>query len=170
MKDLGAKYLSEVIKINETIIDLNISGNQIKDIGASNLFNSLEKNSSIENFNLCGKKKNFFVHYFLSKLDNYIFNESSESLFNMLKKNKTLKTFGLTSNFTSEIWKEFKFNIKENHTISSLNLSYNVEGEYFENKKQIEQMFEIIKECKSLHSINLSSKRRKFFLTYFERK
>ena len=52
ISDVGALYLSEALKVNNTVTNLDLEGNSISDVGAQYLSEALKVNNTVTNLDL----------------------------------------------------------------------------------------------------------------------
>lgn len=140
---IDMKYISRIIEINNNIISIHLSHNEIKNSGIFFLSQSLMNKKYIKIINLSSNKiGNLGIHY-LSKFlenndsliellldDNLIFNGGIRFLFTSLKKNTSLKYVNLFKNkFTDNGLLYISECLKKNKTLCNLTLLNNRFGD-----------------------------------------
>ncbi|GJQ14896.1 hypothetical protein GpartN1_g6687.t1 [Galdieria partita] len=112
----GLKYLSEALKENHTLTELNIGANNITSEGAKYLSEALKANDTLTRLDIGG---NTFS-------GNTITSEGAKYLSEALKENDTLTRLNLhNNNITSEVVQYLSEALKENHTLAKLDISRN---------------------------------------------
>ncbi|GJQ14890.1 hypothetical protein GpartN1_g6681.t1 [Galdieria partita] len=107
----GAKYLSEALKENDTLTVLNIGDNNITSEGAKYLSEALKENDTLTELYID---------------NNNITSEGAKYLREALKENDTLtKLYIGGNNITSECVKYLSEALKENHTLTGLGIGSN---------------------------------------------
>ena len=131
--------LSEVIKVNETVICLNLPGNGICDAGATSIAEAIKVNKTLTDLNLCGNGISYAgvssiaeaikVNKTLTDLnlsDNGVSDAGAASIAEAIKVNKTLTHLRLSDNGISDAGvTSIVEAIKVNKTLTSLDLSGN---------------------------------------------
>ena len=109
--DYCANILGQCISLNETLKTVNISGNEITDIGFKSFINIFKNNISIENFDCsCNFITDYSGKYFVKSLLN----------------NKTLKTINFYDNqLHNEIGNLFIEILETNKSLIHINLNFN---------------------------------------------
>ena len=129
--------LSEVIKVNETVICLNLPGNGICDAGATSIAEAIKVNKTLTDLNLCG---------------NGISDAGVSSIAEAIKVNKTLTDLNLSDNGVSDAGAaSIAEAIKVNKTLTHLRLSDNGISD-----AGVTSIVEAIKVNKTLTSLDLS--------------
>ena len=133
------KHLSEVLKQNNSITELNIAGNEIEDEGMKCLIDLLELNNS------------------LATLDISETIVPIESFCIMLEKNKTLESLYLSKNYiemepVSDEIKAIAHLVSLNTPLTNLDLSHNKLG-----NEGIKLLSEAVKNNHTLEKLNLSN-------------
>lgn len=82
--DLGAEYLSHMLRFNRTLIDLSLSNNRITDLGFQLLIQSL-------------KDQNRTIQLFSIAQNEFITDKSVETLIDLFKSNRSLRKFWLNN-------------------------------------------------------------------------
>jgi Ran GTPase-activating protein (RanGAP) involved in mRNA processing and transport len=115
IRDAGAIAIADMLKVNKTITELNLSDNDIGIDGAKALAAMLEKNNTITE--LCLFRNN-------------IKDDGAKALAGMLEKNNTITELNLSSNnIEIDGAKAIADALKVNKTITTLDLSYNNIGD-----------------------------------------
>ena len=129
--------LSEVIKVNETVICLNLPGNGICDAGATSIAEAIKVNKTLTDLNLCG---------------NGISDAGVSSIAEAIKVNKTLTDLNLSDNGVSDAGAaSIAEAIKVNKTLTHLRLSDNGISD-----AGVTSIVEAIKVNKTLTNLDLS--------------
>ncbi|CAF1017443.1 unnamed protein product [Adineta steineri] len=111
IKDIGARYLNTGLQLSQTLTILDLSHNQIGDAGISELSIGLKSNETLTTLDLS---------------DNQIKNEGAQFLGAILELNTTLTTLNLSKNcIECQGVIDLSNALHLNHTLSSLNLSAN---------------------------------------------
>ncbi|CAF1037389.1 unnamed protein product [Adineta steineri] len=111
IKDIGARYLNTGLQLSQTLTILDLSHNQIGDAGISELSIGLKSNEILTTLDLS---------------DNQIKNEGAQFLGAILELNTTLTTLNLSKNcIECQGVIDLSNALHLNHTLSSLNLSAN---------------------------------------------
>ena len=109
--DKSGSILGECIAVNETLKSVNISGNEITDVGFKSFINIFKNNNSIENFD-CSC--------------NFITDHSGKEFVKSLIGNRTLKVINFYDNqLHNEIGNLFIEILETNKNLIHINLNYN---------------------------------------------
>ncbi|CAF3765315.1 unnamed protein product [Rotaria magnacalcarata] len=112
IEDVGAYYLADALKQNQTLTLLDLAGNKIGDTGAKYFADALEKNQTLT---------------ILDLESNLIQDDGMKYLLDAVKNNKTLTTLDLSHNQLSNDGARYLFEVlKDNKTLENLKLEGNI--------------------------------------------
>ncbi|CAF4499494.1 unnamed protein product, partial [Rotaria socialis] len=107
----GTEYLANMLKINKTLVDIDLTNNQISNDGAKSIANALHNNTTLTVLNLS---------------TNTILREEAHYLANALEMNKTLKEMYVSSNQIGDDGLEYlRASLEKNITLTKLHIGSN---------------------------------------------
>ena len=106
----GAKSIAEAIKVNKTLKKLDINDNTISDDGAAAISDSLKSNNSLQQLNMSS---------------NNITSEGTKKIAEAIKVNTTLKILRISSNRISDGVAAISDSLKSNNSLQELNMYNN---------------------------------------------
>ena len=107
----GARLIAEAIKVNKTLKKLNIRGNSISDDGATAISDGLKSNNSLQELNMSS---------------NHITSEGAKKIAEAIKVNTTLKILNINGNTISDDGvAAISDGLKSNNSLQELDMSLN---------------------------------------------
>ena len=132
----GAKSIAEAIKVNTTLNILNIKGNRITDDGVAAISDSLKSNNSLQELNM---------H------DNNITSEGAKKIAEAIKVNTTLKILNINGNTISDDGvAAISDSLKSNNSLQELHVSDNDI-----TSERVKKIAEAIKVNTTLHTLDI---------------